>query len=80
MTEAERIITIQRHLKISDRVCVVCSKTFQGWGVQKYCSKQCARRADYHKHPERRRATRRAYYRRVKGEVAGAPAHAGQHC
>lgn len=66
--DSERVITVQRRLKLTDRTCAVCGTAFRGWGVQRYCSKQCARRADYHRHPEKRRATRRAYYHRTKAD------------
>ena len=76
MNESERIITLQRRLKLTERTCAACGEEFQGWGVQRYCSKRCARRADYHRHPEKRRATRRAYYRRSKA-AAGQDTTAG---
>ena len=77
MSQPERVITLQRRLKLTERTCAACGMGFQGWGVQRYCSKRCARRADYHRHPEKRRATRRAYYRRNKAEgVQDAPGEA----
>jgi tRNA(Ile2) C34 agmatinyltransferase TiaS len=64
--ESERIINLQRRLKLWERTCAQCGQTFQGWGVQRFCSPPCQRRWDYHQHVEKRRATRRAYYRRQR--------------
>jgi hypothetical protein len=64
----ERIVTVTRRLKLTPRTCQApgCNKGFLGWGRQKYCSKTCAVRADYHRHIEERRAGQRGRYRRAK--------------
>src|SRR5688572_6390934 len=69
-TPAERIVTVTRRLKLTLRACQApgCDRGFMGWGRQKYCSKACAVRADYHKHAEQRRAGQRRRYRRAKTE------------
>jgi len=67
-TPAERIATVTRRLKLTLRACQApgCEKGFMGWGRQKYCSKACAVRADYHRHIEKRRASQRGRYSRAK--------------
>jgi hypothetical protein len=64
--ESERLITLQRRLKLTQRTCVMCARNFLGWGVQRFCKPACQRRWDYHKNADKRRATRRAYYRRQR--------------
>jgi hypothetical protein len=59
---AERVIVIERRLRLTPRTCAVCGREFPGWGRQRYCGKGCQRRADYERHAEARRAGRRAYY------------------
>jgi hypothetical protein len=60
----ERVVIVERHLKLTPRVCVVCGQGYSGWGRQRFCSKPCQRRWDYLQHAEQRRANRRDYYRR----------------
>ncbi len=63
---SEKVITVQRRLKLTPRTCVVCSREFPGWGRQRFCGKPCQRKWDYRQHAEARRANRREYYRRQK--------------
>ncbi len=69
----ERIVVVTRRLKLTPRVCRApgCAAEFMGWGQQKYCSKACAVRADYHRHLEKRRAGQRDRYRRAKSGEEG---------
>ncbi len=64
--ETERLITVQRTLKLTPRACAVCGREFPGWGRQRFCSKPCQRKCDYRQHAEARRANRREYYQRQK--------------
>jgi hypothetical protein len=57
-----------RHLPVEERRCPVCGTTFPGPRVRRYCSPVCSRRADYAKHIEKRRASRRERYRKQKLE------------
>lgn len=67
--ETERIIVIQRRLKLSRRVCADCGTEFTGWGRQRFCSPNCQKRADYAVHAEQRRAARRTRYRRQREDA-----------
>ena len=69
----ERIVNVTRRLKLTPRACQGpgCSAEFMGWGQQKYCSKACAVRADYHLHLEKRRAGQRDRYRRANSGEEG---------
>jgi hypothetical protein len=51
---------------ITDRICPVCKKKFEGWGKQEYCSKLCSNRAAYARNAEAYRATRREKYQAEK--------------
>ena len=64
----ERIVTVERRLKLTPRACAVCDRPFDGWGQQRYDSDECRRRADYERHAESRREKRRARYARQKGQ------------
>ena len=68
--ETERLITVERRLKLTPRTCVVCAREFPSRGRQRFCSKPCQRKWDYRQHAEVRRANRREYYRRQKDESA----------
>jgi hypothetical protein len=60
MKERTRIMT--KTVVITDRVCLVCKKKFEGWGKQEYCSKLCANRASYQRNAEERRKARMEKY------------------
>ncbi len=64
--ESEKVISVQRRLKLTPRTCATCGRTFAGWGRQRFCNKACQRRSDYLLHAEVRRANRREYYRRKR--------------
>ena len=68
--ETEKLITVQRRLKLTPKNCAVCGREFPGWGRQWFCSKPCQRKWDYRQHADVRRTNRRAYYRRRKDESA----------
>ena len=67
---SERVITVERRLKLTERTCAVCGRTFEGWGRARFCSRACQNRWDYEHHAEQRRATRRERYRRQKAGEA----------
>ena len=64
----ESVIIVTRRLRLTQRSCQApgCSKEFLGTGRQKYCSRTCAVRADYHNHLESRRTRQRERYRRSR--------------
>ena len=64
--ESEKVISVQRRLKLSPRTCATCAQAFAGWGRQRFCGRACQRRWDYLQHAEVRRANRREYYRRKR--------------
>lgn len=70
--EREMEITVTRRIKLLEKVCPVCGKTFWGPKLRVYCTGRggvCANRANYRKHAEARRQQRRESYRRQKGEA-----------
>ena len=64
--ERERIIV--RHEPVEDKMCPVCGRNFEGLKRQRYCSINCANRASYARHAEKRRAEKREKYRRKQAE------------
>ncbi len=74
----ERVITVERRLKLTERTCAVCGRTFEGWGRAHFCSRRCQNRWDYGQHAEQRRAERRERYRRQKEQQAVDAAKEGQ--
>ena len=64
--ETERVIHVERRLKLDPRACAVCGTSFSGWGRQRFCSPSCRRRKDYEIHAEARRQARRESYQRQK--------------
>ena len=65
---SEKVITLERRIKLTPRACAVCGRPFDGWGQQRYCGVACRRRADYQGHAQSRREKRRARYARQQGE------------
>ena len=61
---SEKVITLERRIKLTPRACAVCGRPFDGWGQQRYDSEECRGRADYQRHAESRRDKRRARYHR----------------
>jgi tRNA(Ile2) C34 agmatinyltransferase TiaS len=62
----ERTRTMTKTVVVTDRVCPVCKKRFEGWGKQEYCSKLCSNRATYARNAEQYRAARREKYQAEK--------------
>lgn len=65
-------ITVTRHLRLEEKVCPMCGKTFWGPKVRVYCTGRggaCANRANYLKHAEQRRAERKESYRRQQNQM-----------
>ena len=59
--ERERVIV--RREPVEDKTCPVCGRKFEGLRRQRYCSVNCANRASYARHAEKRRAEKREQYR-----------------
>lgn len=66
-TEQVRVISVERRLKLSERACPQCGRTFLGWGKQRFDTPACQKKWDYYAHIEARRAARRARYWHEKG-------------
>jgi len=60
--ERERIIV--RREPVEDKTCPICERSFEGLRRQRYCSVNCANRASYARHAEKRRAEKREQYQR----------------
>ena len=71
----ERTTIVIRHEALGDRVCSVCGRAFVGIGRCRYCSLNCANRASYWRHAEKRRAEKREFYRRRKIRQGGRSNH-----
>jgi hypothetical protein len=67
----QRLTRIVRRDPLFDKTCPTCGRTFAGLKRQTYCSINCANKASYWRHAERRRAERRTKYRRQKQETEG---------
>lgn len=52
--------------KTAKKVCAFCGAEFERMSYSKYCSPACKSKADYARHAEVRRASRRAKYAREK--------------
>ena len=65
VTESRERITIRREV-VQDKSCPVCGRIFEGLRRQKYCSVNCANRASYARHADKRRAEKREQYQRRK--------------
>jgi tRNA(Ile2) C34 agmatinyltransferase TiaS len=65
--QSERVIHVERRLKLTERDCAFCGTAFMGWGRQRFCTPSCRRRWDYRAHAEARRSARREHYRRASG-------------
>jgi hypothetical protein len=67
-------IAVERHIKLTEKVCPQCEKKFMGMQIQKFCSKRCSNLAAYQRNPDIYRESRRRSYRKLKAEketVAG---------
>ncbi len=64
--EKKRERVIVRHDTLLEKACPVCGKSFEGLGMQNYCSVSCRNKASYQRHAGRRRAARRSRYVRQK--------------
>ena len=66
----ERVVVVERRLKLTPRRCAVCGQEFLGWGRARFCGLACQRRWDYQQHRDERRAKRRARYQAQKAAAA----------
>jgi len=56
----------ERKVIETERVCPICKRKFWGTGKALYDTPACKRKADYDRHAEARRATRREKYQAEK--------------
>jgi hypothetical protein len=61
-------VAVERHIKLTEKVCPQCEKTFMGMQIQKFCSKRCSNLAAYQRNPELYRESRMRSYRKLKAE------------
>jgi tRNA(Ile2) C34 agmatinyltransferase TiaS len=66
-----RTRVVERKVIETERVCPVCQVKFWGVGRAVYHAPECRRKADYDRHAEARRATRRETYQTAKKAAAG---------
>ena len=67
MVEARKRVIVRREL-VEDKTCPICGRAFEGLKRQRFCSINCANRASYARHAEKRRAEKREKYRRQRQE------------
>ena len=63
--------TYTRRLRVEEKQCPVCGKTFEGVKTRQFCSSACKAKARYQRHAETYRAKRMEKYRQQK--QAGKP-------
>ena len=69
----ERVITVQRRLRLEERTCPVCGATFMCTWQQVYDTNRCEQRAAYQRNADKRRAARRERYQRQRQQATGGP-------
>ena len=62
--------TYTRRLRLEEKRCPVCGKTFVGVRKRKYCSRRCQAKADYLRNAETYRQQRVESYRKQKEQAA----------
>jgi tRNA(Ile2) C34 agmatinyltransferase TiaS len=61
-----RTRVVERKVIETERICPVCQVKFWGVGRAVYHAPECRRKADYERHADARRATRREKYQAEK--------------
>lgn len=59
-----------RRLRLEEKTCPVCGKTFEGVKKRQYCSRACQSKADYARHAAQYRRHRREKYYAEKKATA----------
>ena len=67
----ERVITVVRREPLFEKTCPSCDSVFEGLRRQFYCSVNCANRASYARHAEKRLAEKREQYHLKKQKSQG---------
>ncbi len=62
--------TYTRRLRLEEKICPQCGKTFTGVKKRKYCSRACQAKADYERHAEEYRQRRVEKYHAEKKAAA----------
>ncbi len=62
----EKEILVRQRIKITNKICAFCGKSFKGTLQAKYCSQNCRLKADYEKHREDRLRKQREKYSKQK--------------
>ena len=55
-----------RTLRLIEKICPVCGKTFEGVKIRKFCSRACQNKADYDRHGEEYRQARMDRYNKER--------------
>ncbi len=58
--------TYTRRIRVEEKQCPVCGKTFEGVKKSKFCSPACKAKANYKRHAEEYRTARIEKYRQQK--------------
>ena len=77
LAEAGRIIAAAR--RTGPQACTICATVVIATSRRRFCSTPCRLKADYARHAERRKANRRARYRRQRKLGQAGPMYA-RHC
>ncbi len=64
-------ISFTRRYKLTTKICPVCGQTFMGSGKAKYDGISCQQKANYQRHREAYKASKREKYRSQKKERKG---------
>jgi len=61
-------VSFVRRLRLIEKTCVVCQRTFTGVKKSLYCGKACKNKATYERHGAKYRQARMAKYYREKAQ------------
>jgi hypothetical protein len=64
-----RVMTVERHILLTEKACPRCRKQFMGTKWQKYCSKRCSNLAAYWRNPDAYRESRMKSYRKQRKQT-----------
>lgn len=64
--ETIKEVTVVRRFKMTEKICPVCGKKFQGTKKKTYCSIACQQKRNYERHAERYRKARMDRYNKER--------------
>lgn len=59
-------VSYVRTVRLIEKTCPVCGKTFEGVKIRKFCSRTCQNKADYQRHGDDYRQARMERYHAEK--------------